>query len=162
MRKFAVLLLVLAGLGAVGTGAKYLSIAEFTPVHAAIIGRSWGQLDAGIQALIIGMLRIMGAGFLGGGISLVCLAYGAGKRERWPACAAPLISGSVWGPTLYVAMQHRAANPSADTPVGLTASLLVMVAAASAIVWIVNDPRRLQASKPSADAPLAAVPVHHE
>jgi hypothetical protein len=159
MRKIAVLLLLLVGLSALGMGVKYLSLAEFTPVHAAIVGRSWWQLDAGIQSLILGMLRIMGAGFVGGGISLLCLAHRAGKQERWPAWAAPLISVSVWGPTLYVAMQHRAANPNVDTPVGITALLLVMVAAASAILWFVNDPRRLQASKFSADVSFAAAPL---
>lgn len=144
MRKLAVLLLVLAGLGAVATGVKYLSLAEFTPVHAAIAGTTWGQLGSGVQSLMLGMLKVMGAGFLGGGVALLCLAYRVGKGDRWPAWAALLISGSVWGPTLYVALSHRAANASAETPVGPAALLLAMVAAASAIAWIVNDPRRVQ------------------
>lgn len=149
MRTLAVLLLVLAGLGAMATGLKYLSLTEFTPVHAAIAGTTWGQLDSGVQSLVLGMLKVMGAGFLGGGVALLCLAYRVGKRDRWPAWAALLISGSVWGPTLYVALSHRGAG--VETPVGPAALLLAMVAAASAIAWIVNDPRRLQERASSAE-----------
>ena len=140
MRKIAVSLLVLCGLAAAVTGAKYFFATEFMPYHAAVAGRTWAQLDQGTQTIISGMLKVIGAGFLGGGVSLLCFAYPAAKGERWPAWGALLVGASVWGPTLYVTILLRQANPGAETPMVPSALVLLLIVVAALLLWRQSAP----------------------
>jgi hypothetical protein len=131
MKTLAIVLLAVAALGAVAFGTQYLTASEFTPVHAYIAGKSWQQVEPHMQALILGMIKVMGAGYLGGGAALLCLAYRVAKGDRWPMWGAPLIAGAVWGPTLYVTLWMREVRPGAETPVAAIVVLLAIVSVAA-------------------------------
>ena len=117
MRKFAVVLMVLAGLACLAAGARYLVTPEFMPYHAAVAGREWAQLDHGLRTIVLGMLRIVGAGFAGCGAALLAFAFAGARGDRWPGPAAVAVSCIVWLPTLYVTLWLRSANPQAQPPV---------------------------------------------
>lgn len=141
MRKLAVALLVLVALGAIQWAAKYMFATEFMPYHATVVGRSWAEVDQNTQTLLLAMLKVIGAGFLAVGVSLLCFAYRAAKGERWPAWAALLAGAALWVPTLYVTLAVRASRPEAQTPFGATLVALLMLAAAAVLLWVAKDQR---------------------
>jgi drug/metabolite transporter (DMT)-like permease len=86
------------------------------------------------------MLKVIGAGFLGGGVSLLCFIYPAAKGERWPAVGAVLVGASVWGPTLYVTALLRQASPGAETPMAPSVLILLLIVVAAVLLWRGNSP----------------------
>jgi hypothetical protein len=146
MKKIGVSLLVLCGLAAAATGARYFFATEFMPYHAAVAGRTWPQIDQGTQTVISGMLKVIGAGFLGGGVSLLCFAYSAARGERWPALGALLVGMSVWGPTLYVTILLRQASPGAETPMVPSILILLLIVVAALLLWRGSSPHTQRGS----------------
>jgi len=51
-------------------GAIYLVRSQFMPYHQEAVGVAWEQLDQRLQALLLGLLRTVGGGFLAAGISV--------------------------------------------------------------------------------------------
>jgi hypothetical protein len=140
MRKLALALIVLAAVGAAAVGARYSMATEFMPYHAVVAGKSWSQLEPGVQAIVLGMLRILGASFIAFAIALLAFAWGGWRGDRWPAVGAALSGLVLAVPTLYVTLHLRTLNPRAETPVGLTAILLALILAGSVLLWIANGP----------------------
>ena len=60
----------LAALLAVAFGIRYLLAREFMPYHSEVIGKPWSMLEPRLQVIIVGMLRVAGAGLLGCGCAL--------------------------------------------------------------------------------------------
>jgi hypothetical protein len=63
MLYFALALLLLAVILGFVMGLKYLFSTSFTPYHAQVVGKPWEQLEPRVQAIIVGMLRVIGAAF---------------------------------------------------------------------------------------------------
>jgi len=79
VRKIALLIVFAAAVMSVGV--RYLLAPEFMPYHAEVVGKSWSQLDPRIQAIILGLLKIVGAGFFACGVSLFWLLRPLSKGE---------------------------------------------------------------------------------
>jgi hypothetical protein len=77
MLMLTTVLLALSGLIAILFGLKYALAKEFMPYHATVAGRSWPELEPGVQAIIPGMYRIMGGGFSTYGVMLLMAVAGA-------------------------------------------------------------------------------------
>jgi hypothetical protein len=120
---------VLAALLALAFGARYLLTKAFMPYHAAVLGKSWPALEPRLQIIILGMLKVAGAGLLGYGVSLLWLLLPIQRGEAWAAWAALTVSLAVVGPILYVVVSLRRIEPNARTPIvpTLVVFLLVMV-----------------------------------
>ena len=65
MLYFAVALLLLVVILGLVLGLKYLLATSFTTYHAQVVGKPWEQLEPRVQAIIVGMLRVIGGAFLG-------------------------------------------------------------------------------------------------
>ena len=126
MRRFAVLVLFIAAMLSVGAGVRYLITGEFMAYHAIVSGKSWQQLEPGIQTIVLGMLRIVGGGFLACGVSLLWLLRPLGKGEAWSRWAALTIAFCAWIPTLYVVLVLRAASPESQPPMVPTSLMLAL------------------------------------
>lgn len=148
MRKLALTLIVLSAIGAAAMGARYLMATEFMPYHAAVAGKSWSQLEPGVQAIVLGMLRILGASFTAFAIALLAFAWGGWRGERWPAVGAAFTGLVLAVPTLYVTLHLRTVNPRAETPVGLTAVLLTLVLSGCLLLWVANGPSHRRVGTP--------------
>ena len=129
MQIVALVALVLAALLALAFGARYLLTKAFMPYHAAVLGKSWPALEPRLQIIILGMLKVAGAGLLGYGVSLLWLLLPIQRGEAWAAWAALTVSLAVVGPILYVVVSLRRIEPNAKTPIvpTLVVFMLVMV-----------------------------------
>jgi len=110
------LLLIAATLGFV-LGFKYLLSTSFTPYHAQVVGKPCAQLEPQVQAIIVGMLRVIGGGFLGLAATVAWLAYALLAGARWAPWALATIALTTLLPALGVALSLRKIEPRANTPV---------------------------------------------
>lgn len=127
MRKVPFILLLLAALLALYFGVRYLSAQQFMPYHAAVSGKSWSQLEPGVQTIILGMLTIVGGGFISFGAAVLWLFLPLSRAEGWSRWALLSITAASIVPTLYVTIALRRYAPQADTPVGPAALVLALM-----------------------------------
>ena len=117
----------LAGLLALAFGLRYLTTREFMPYHATVLGKPWGELEPRLQAIILGMLKVAGAGLVGCGCAVLWLLLPVQRGEAWAAWAATTTSLSATGPILYVVLWLRRVSPGARTPVAPTVAAMALV-----------------------------------
>jgi len=120
----AVLLVALAG---IVFGVRYMRRQAFLPYHAAVAGTSWAELDPGVQAVILGRLKVIGGGFVTLGVTLLWLSFALHEGARWAPWAILTISAAALGPMLYAAIRLRAFRPDAQTPVSPTLAMIVLI-----------------------------------
>ena len=120
----AVLLVALAG---ILFGVRYMRREEYLPYHAAVAGKSWNELDPGVQVVVLGMLKIVGAGFVTLGVTLLWLCFALHEGARWAPWAILTVSAVALGPMLYVALKLRAFRPESKTPVRPTAAMVLLI-----------------------------------
>jgi hypothetical protein len=117
----------LAGLLALAFGLRYLITRQFMPYHADVLGRAWSSLEQRLQFVVLGMLKVAGAGLLGYGLALLWLLVPLSRGELWAVWAAATVSLAVVLPVLYVVVWLRRVSPGAATPVAPTLAVLVLV-----------------------------------
>jgi hypothetical protein len=134
--KLQFIFLLPAALLSIFFGVRYLRTREFMPYHAVVAGKSWTELEPGVQAIIIGMLRIVGGGLSTYGLALLWLFVPLNRGESWAAWAALTLTLSAVLPSLLVTIQLRRFEPRAQTPVipSLIALLLALAGVAAALL----------------------------
>jgi hypothetical protein len=120
-------LLALAGVIAIAFGIKYMLAREFMAYHATVAGRTWAELQSGVQAIILGMYTIMGGGFITYGATLLWLLVPLSDGQRWAAWAVLTLTITSLVPVLYVTVWLRGIQPDAKTPV-LPAAIVIALA----------------------------------
>ncbi len=121
-------LLALAALISIVFGVRYFFTKAFMPYHATVAGKDWAELDRGVQTVILGMLKIIGGGFVSYGLALFWLLLPLSVRQSWAPWAALTISAASLLPTLYVTIALRRAAPAAKTPIVPAAVVLALTA----------------------------------
>jgi hypothetical protein len=111
----------------VGASLRYLTATEFMPYHAVVSGQAWSALSTGVQTIIVGMLRILGGGFLACGVALASLSLGIAKGQRWASWASLTTCCAVWVPTLLVTLMLKSAAPASQPPIIPSAGILTLV-----------------------------------
>jgi len=127
LAKLSLVLLSLAALVSIFFGVRYFFTKQFMPYHAVVAGKSWAELERGVQTAILGMLKIVGGGLATYGLALLWLLLPLNRGESWAAWAALTISAATLLPTLYVTLMLRSFEPKAKTLVGPTLVVLVLV-----------------------------------
>jgi hypothetical protein len=117
----------LAAVVSIAFGVRYLGGREFMPYHAIITGKSWEELDRGMQVAILGMLKVCGAGFLTYGVVLLWFLYPLSRGETWAAWAILSSALAMLLPILLITIWLRRFQPKAKTPVLPTAVVLGLV-----------------------------------
>ena len=84
MLNLALAAVLLVALGGIVFGVRYMRREAFLPYHAEVAGKSWEEIDPGIQVVILGMLRIIGGGFATLGVTLLgcVLRFAAARTGR--------------------------------------------------------------------------------
>lgn len=118
---------LVAALGGILFGVRYMRREEYLPYHAVVAGKPFAELDPGVQVIILGMLKIIGAGFASLGVTLLWLCFALYENERWAPWAILTISGAALVPTLYVAITLRTFRPNAPTPVRPTLVMMILI-----------------------------------
>jgi hypothetical protein len=127
MLNFALAAVLLVAFAGIVFGVRYMRRDAFLPYHAAVAGKSWPELDPGVQVVILGMLRIIGGGFVTLGVTLLWLYFALHEGARWAPWAILTISAAALGPMLYVAIKFRSFRPDAQTPVRPTLAMMVLI-----------------------------------
>ena len=133
MASAALVLVALAGAISLLFGIRYLRAKQFMPYHAVVAGKSWAELDRGVQTIILGMLRIIGGGLAAYGLALLWLLVPLAGRQAWAAWAVLTLTAATVLPTLYVTITLRKAAPAARTPTVPALVVLAMAVAGAAI-----------------------------
>jgi hypothetical protein len=76
MLSLALAAVLLVALGGILFGVRYMRREKYLPYHADVAGKSWNELDPGVQIIILGMLKIIGGGFVALGVTLLCSSRG--------------------------------------------------------------------------------------
>ena len=96
-----VLFLLIIILSAVFAGI-YLSRPQYMPYHAAAAGKSWAELDVRLQALILGLMRDAGGGWLAASLALLFLLLIPFRQgAAWSRWAILIVGLALAVPTLY-------------------------------------------------------------
>jgi hypothetical protein len=124
--RLQILLIGLAGIVSMLFGVRYLATKQFMPYHAAVAGKAWSELGTGMQAVILGMLRIVGGGLLTYGLAMLWLLLPISAGQRWAAWAVLTLTAATVLPTLYVTITLKRTAPGAPTPVAAAAAVLAI------------------------------------
>jgi hypothetical protein len=135
-RRITIAIQLVAAILSIGASLRYLTATEFMPYHAVVSGQVWSALSSGTQTIIVGMLRIIGGGFLGCGIALAALSFGIAKGQRWASWASLMTGCAVWIPTLLVTLMLKSAAPSAQPPIVPSAAILALVVLGFALSFL--------------------------
>ncbi len=138
MTKLPLVFLLLAALLAIFFGVRYLRAKEFMPYHAVVAGKSWSELERGVQTVILGMLNILGGGFATYGLALLWLLLPLHRGESWVPWAVLTITATALLPTLYVTIMLRRFEPKAKTPIVPTLIALALVLAGVGSSYLAN------------------------
>jgi hypothetical protein len=136
MLTIALSLLILSVIAAVAIGLKYLLAGSYTTYHAQVTGKPWEQIEPRLQMIILGMMRIIGAGFLSLGASVAWFSYALFLGARWAPWALASVALTGLLASLWVSLQLRKAEPRADTPIVPSAvglGLILLGAAAGSL-----------------------------
>ena len=136
MLGFQIALLAIAGLISILFGVRYFFARQFMPYHATVAGKSWNELEPGVRTIILGMLKIIGGGFLAYGLAVLWLLIPLGQRQSWAAWAVLTVSIASAAPSVYVTIWLRRLSPSARTPVAPAVAVLVMALVGSALSFV--------------------------
>ncbi len=119
-------LLALAALISIFFGVRYFTTKEFMPYHATVAGKGWAALEPGVQTIILGMLKIIGGGFVTYGLAVLWLLLPLHDRASWAHWAELSLSITTLLPVLYVTVALRRSAPSAKTPIVPAAVVLAL------------------------------------
>jgi hypothetical protein len=127
MLNLALVPLLLVALAGILFGVRYMRREAFLPYHSAVAGKSWPELDAGVQQIVLGMLKIIGGGFATLGVTLLWLCFALHEGARWAPWAILTVSAVMLVPMLYVTIQLRSFQPGAQTPVRPTLVMMALI-----------------------------------
>jgi hypothetical protein len=127
MLNLALAAVLLVALGGIVFGVRYMRREAFLPYHAEVAGKSWEEIDPGIQVVILGMLKIIGGGFATLGVTLLWLCLALRGGAHWAPWAILTISAVALVPMLYVAVKLRAFRPDAQTPVRPVLAMMMLI-----------------------------------
>ena len=97
---------LVAGAVEIWLGAMYFSSKQFMSYHGEAVGSSWQEVDAGVQTLILGLMKLAGGAWIALGFFTVALVLIALKTRsvvaRWTLPVVTLVSFSAsfaatWG-----------------------------------------------------------------
>ena len=77
------ILISLAAMVSIAFGVRYFFTRQFMPYHATVAGKSWAELERGVQTAILGMLKIVGGGLATYGAAMLWLLWPLGRGEKW-------------------------------------------------------------------------------
>ncbi len=140
MLNAAIARLVVAALLGLVFGGRYLNARTFMPYHATAAGNSWSELDPGIQAVVVAMLRIVGGAFAGLGVTILWLCFALYEGARWAPWAILMISAVMLAPALYGALKLRSFEPKARTLVGPTLVAMGLIVIGACLAMFASRP----------------------
>jgi hypothetical protein len=113
----ALVILVLISLSSIAFGLRYLFAKEYLFYHAQLTGLAWPEIPLRYQAVILGMLKMVGAGMLAFGVAISWLLFPLSRGESWATWAIFSIVVTHGFISVYVTIILRRVNEKAETNV---------------------------------------------
>ncbi len=118
----------------------YLFRTEFMPYHATAVSRSWDEVDAGMQILILALMRVSGGGWLATSLGMGLLMIRYFKDDKpWIPLYTGLIGLSTTIPTLLATLLVR--NNSPANPPWIAAAGAIAIIIISMIAGMIRAAR---------------------
>lgn len=117
MLLLALAILLLVASSSIAFGLRYLFATEYLFYHAQLTGLAWAEIPQRYQAIILGMLKMVGAGMLAFGVAIAWLTLPLSRGEQWPIWAilsVVIVHGVI---SVYVTITLRRVNAHAKTNV---------------------------------------------
>jgi hypothetical protein len=111
-------------------GFVYFFSSKMMPYHAQVIGKSWAELDRGIQLIILALMQVLGAGVIAVSfIALVVLFIPFRRGERWTNWMLFLGFAVYSGLSFFVTFKvYLATNASTPWPLHIISMVLGLLA----------------------------------
>jgi hypothetical protein len=120
---------LLVGVGLILVGTVYMLTPRFMPYHSAAIGRTWDELDAQLQVLLLGLIKGGGGAAVAVGLALVVLTW-VPLREgrRWARRTILAVGLCAYVPLLYVTLEIQLSTPASSPWYAVGAAIVVLLA----------------------------------
>ncbi|MGB3614677.1 MAG: hypothetical protein WBA10_12860 [Elainellaceae cyanobacterium] len=106
----------------------YLFRSEFMPYHALAIGQPWEDLSPALQALILGLMKATGGGWLATAVAMATILFKPFKRaEPWALWAVPLIGLLTSVPLLYLTLSIAIRTPATSPWTAAALSVILQI-----------------------------------
>lgn len=140
-RKIALLTYSVIGLVDLVLGYVYLTANTFLAYHSQAIGASWEDVDSGIQAVILALMKVTGAGWCALGFFTIAIVLAelkqCGTLARWALPAGTLL---FYGPTLFATWTlYRETGAQASWASSLAAIISKLVAMVIYVPWPIRN-----------------------
>ncbi|MBV1708082.1 MAG: hypothetical protein KGQ37_12855 [Hyphomicrobiales bacterium] len=112
-------LFLLDAMIALAMGARYLATRDFMPYQAHATGRGVAELDPGLRAVVLAMLKVIGGGFLAFGVTALGLDALLWSGERLAGYALAVGAVAMLAPAYVAAAGINAQSPGANAPTRL-------------------------------------------
>lgn len=129
IRDFVVGTYCLVGAGLAAQGVRYLIASQFMHYHQDVIREGWGQLQAGEQRLMLGLLKGFGAGMFCVGVIIIFGALGPVRDNAYKAHLL-LAALTIGYSGLLMHITRMALLPKA-APIAVTTTMLGLSIAAA-------------------------------
>ena len=136
MLVIAIILLAIPVVLGLVIGVCYLAATQFMPYQAAVLGKSWTELEPRLQAVILAMLRVVGGGFIGLALTIAWLCFALYHGARWAPWAILTIAAVMLAPALYSTLALRQVEPKAKTPLAPTALAIALIVAGAVVALL--------------------------
>lgn len=135
-RKIAFTCYLIIGVVSVLFGLVYLFRSEFMPYHSQAIGMRWEMLAPHLQILMLGFVRMGGAGMLTTGLTVIILLLIPFRRgEVWVLWALPTLCFLFHVP-IFLATLNINNNTPAESPWLVSMLLLILCVIGCIASWI--------------------------
>ena len=108
------------------------------PYQAAVLGKSWPELEPRLQAVILAMLRVVGGGFIGLALAIAWLSFALLEGVLWAPWAILTIAAVMLAPALYSTLALRRVEATAHTPVAPTVVAIAPIAVATIVALLAS------------------------
>ena len=124
-----------------GLGATYVFRDSFMPYHEQALQRSWTDLDASLQVLILALMDVAGAGWIVLGVLTLALVFGPfSARRLWARLIVPGAALVFYLPTLMATLTVTSLTPATAPWYGNALAILAaIVGFAIDAPWTSND-----------------------
>ncbi len=110
-------------------GAVYLFKNSFMPYHSVAVGSDWAAVDAGMQTLILALMRVAAGGYFATGVAVLLMQYNfARSKQNWIPCLILSIGLIESFTSIYATMIVRLNSPGKPpTAVAILGVVLLVV-----------------------------------
>jgi len=120
-------------------GLRYIFSSQIMPYHLQVINRGWGDLDSRLQIMLLGFLKLGGAGMLTVGVAIAVLLIPFTHGYTW-AYRAILAISVIYSALVFYLAYSLHYSTGASTP--WLAGVIMLVVVVTAYLLTIKAKRK--------------------